>query len=226
MKWSLASLVLACTSMVLAQQSITVDWTSVVGRSKLLPTLQVVVNPMLERGSAIHDQIFTNLASLQSHMTRYVPWFPYPRYAVAELDAPSIGQSCGHATDGYAITLSCDTGTIANVLFASYGTPNMNSGCGSYTRGTCHAANSADVIESQCIGKKSCSVTSSVYANLLCLCGCQFRFSECNWITVAWSIGQHLVVIHVQERIKCYWHPLYAILFKIRLIGTFPRLIL
>jgi len=54
-----------------------------------LPTLQVVVNPLLRRGSLIHDRAFAELRKLGAENVRYVPWFPYPRYAIAELEAPA-----------------------------------------------------------------------------------------------------------------------------------------
>ncbi len=40
---------------------------------------------MILQGSPIHDQVFEGLKALQSEMTRFVPWFPYPRMGVAEL---------------------------------------------------------------------------------------------------------------------------------------------
>ena len=68
---------------------ISVNWDR--GRTplKTTPTLQVVVNPLLRRGSAIHDAAFQNLKELGADYVRYVPWLPYPRLAVAELEAPS-----------------------------------------------------------------------------------------------------------------------------------------
>jgi hypothetical protein len=48
--------------------------------------LQVVVNPPLRRGTAVHDSAFRALADLGAEYVRYVPWLPYPRLAVAELE--------------------------------------------------------------------------------------------------------------------------------------------
>jgi hypothetical protein len=67
-------------------QSIQVDWDKTLIVSKSTPTLQVVVNPMLRRGSPIHDQSFAALKALGAEYVRYVPWLPYPRLAVAELE--------------------------------------------------------------------------------------------------------------------------------------------
>lgn len=57
--------------------------------SKSTPTLQVVVNPMLRQGSSMHDQSFAALKNLGCDYVRYVPWLPYPKLAVAELEPPS-----------------------------------------------------------------------------------------------------------------------------------------
>ena len=57
--------------------------------SKSTPTLQVVVNPMLRQGSSIHDGSFAALQQLGADYVRYVPWEPYPKHAVAELDPPT-----------------------------------------------------------------------------------------------------------------------------------------
>ncbi|MGB6546828.1 MAG: hypothetical protein WBE97_14510 [Candidatus Acidiferrales bacterium] len=68
---------------------IEVDWNHQIGISKSIPTLQVVVNPLLRAGSPIHDAVFSNLRDLNADFVRYVPWTPYPRLAVAELAAPA-----------------------------------------------------------------------------------------------------------------------------------------
>ena len=68
-------------------------WDKVVSVSKTTPTLQVVVNPPLRRGSRIHDAAFRSLKDLQADFVRYVPWLPYPRLGVAELEAPKGGKT-------------------------------------------------------------------------------------------------------------------------------------
>ena len=70
---------------------VTVHWDQVTRVSKTIPTLQVVVNPPLRRGSAIHDRAFRALRELEADYVRYVPWLPYPKLAVAELDPPHDG---------------------------------------------------------------------------------------------------------------------------------------
>lgn len=74
-------------------ESISVDFTHVVMISKSTPTLQVVVNPLLARSSPIHDRVFAALKDLGADDVRYVPWNPYPKLAVAELDPPAHGKT-------------------------------------------------------------------------------------------------------------------------------------
>jgi hypothetical protein len=81
-----------------------------------------VVNPLLRRGSVIHDRAFTELKSLGADYVRYVPWVPYPRLAVAELDPPTTGKTSWdfslidpitldflHATEGHSRIVNFST---------------------------------------------------------------------------------------------------------------------
>jgi hypothetical protein len=61
--------------------------TSVVLKST--PTLQVVVNPRLEHGEPLSGAAYQAVAQLGADYVRYVPWLPYPRLAVAELQPPT-----------------------------------------------------------------------------------------------------------------------------------------
>ena len=72
---------------------ISVDWSKVSSVSRMTPTLQVVVNPPLRRGEALHDAAFRDLRDLGCDVVRYVPWLPYPRLAVAELEPPKDGKT-------------------------------------------------------------------------------------------------------------------------------------
>ncbi len=72
-----------------APQKIIVDWNKDHRPLKTTASLQVVVNPLLRRGSPIHDRAFAELKSLGADYVRYVPWIPYPRLAVAELEPPT-----------------------------------------------------------------------------------------------------------------------------------------
>ncbi|XP_071685526.1 beta-galactosidase 3-like [Rutidosis leptorrhynchoides] len=58
------------------------------------------------------------------------------------------------------VHLRCGLGqSISAIKFASFGTP--FGACGSFQHGTCHAPNSAELIEKTCVGKESCEVMAS-----------------------------------------------------------------
>ena len=98
MNLRLAVLVLttALASAAAAQSSapaIHIDWTKATGTTRTIITLQVVENPPLRRGSPLHDSAWSNLAALNTQMTRVALWYPYPRLAVAELARPSARET-------------------------------------------------------------------------------------------------------------------------------------
>src|SRR5258707_4291637 len=68
-------------------------WDKVISVSKTTATLQVVVNPPLRRGSSIHDNAFKSLRDIQADYVRYVPWLPYPKLGIAELEPPADGKT-------------------------------------------------------------------------------------------------------------------------------------
>jgi hypothetical protein len=72
---------------------VTASWKTALRVSRTTPTLQVVVNPPLRRGSDIHDRVFDALRDLEADYVRYVPWLPYPRLGVAELEPPRDGKT-------------------------------------------------------------------------------------------------------------------------------------
>lgn len=74
---------------VASDASLPIDWSGPSVASKTTPTLQVVVNPLIRRGSPIHDSVFSALRALETDYTRFVPWYPYPQLGVAELEPPS-----------------------------------------------------------------------------------------------------------------------------------------
>jgi hypothetical protein len=61
--------------------------------NRTVPTLQAVVNPMLRRGSPIHDASLDALHKLGADYVRYAFWYPYPKLAVAELRPPDANQT-------------------------------------------------------------------------------------------------------------------------------------
>jgi hypothetical protein len=99
-----------------------IDWNKTLTVSRSTPTLQVVVNPQLERGALMHDGAFAALHALGADYVRYVPWLPYPRQAVAELTPPANGKTSwdfAHidptlddfmkATEGHSVILNFST---------------------------------------------------------------------------------------------------------------------
>jgi len=70
-----------------------VSWDKVIRVSQTTPTLQVVVNPPLRRGTPVHDNAFQSLYELGADYVRYVPWLPYPKLGVAELEPPKDGKA-------------------------------------------------------------------------------------------------------------------------------------
>ncbi len=83
-----ALIILLLTKLNAQTKSVTINWDKTIMVSKTTPTLQVVVNPMLRAQSPIHKGTFEALKNLGADYVRFVPWFPYPHMAVAELQAP------------------------------------------------------------------------------------------------------------------------------------------
>jgi hypothetical protein len=66
-----------------------IDWDKTVVVSKSTPTLQVVVNPPLRHGEPLSVASYEAIRELGADYVRYVPWLPYPKLAVAELEPPT-----------------------------------------------------------------------------------------------------------------------------------------
>jgi hypothetical protein len=79
------------TSAIDGQQplQVNVDWNKVTVVSNTTPTLQVVVNPPLRPGEPLGIASYQALKDLGADYVRYVPWLPYPKLAVAELEPPT-----------------------------------------------------------------------------------------------------------------------------------------
>jgi len=105
-----------------AQNTVSVDWANTYMQSKTTPTLQVVVNPMLLRNSPIHEGSFNALKNIKANYVRFVPWFPYPHMAVAELKPPTntetfwdfshidpIVEDLMNATSGHSVVINFST---------------------------------------------------------------------------------------------------------------------
>jgi hypothetical protein len=101
---------------------VTASWDKVTRVSQTIPTLQVVVNPPLRRGTPVHDNAFKALRELGADYVRYVPWLPYPKLGVAELEPPKDGKTSWdfslvdpmtidflEATKGHSVVLNFST---------------------------------------------------------------------------------------------------------------------
>ena len=107
---------------------LTVHWDKITVVSKSTPTLQVVVNPPLRPGEPLGKASYQAVKELGADYVRYVPWLPYPRLAVAELEPPTAGKTSWDfsvidpmtkdflaATDGHLPVMNFST--IPNWLF-------------------------------------------------------------------------------------------------------------
>ncbi len=67
---------------------------------------------------------------------------------------------CGTTSEGGTITLTAPAGNVfTSINFASYGTPNGS--CGSFTIGSCHAANSTTICSAVFVGNNSASINAT-----------------------------------------------------------------
>jgi len=105
-----------------AQPTLHINWNKTTHISKTTPTLQLVENPMVRPSSPIHKQTFAALKDLKADYVRYVPWFPYPKMAVAELKPPakettywdftyldSTMDALMEATNGHSVVINFST---------------------------------------------------------------------------------------------------------------------
>ena len=113
---------LFCGSLYSQEDSLVIDWNNIVGISKTTATLQVVENPMVRPASPIHENVFKALKEMEADYVRYVPWFPYPKMAVAELKQPtkdstfwdftyldSTMEAIMNATQGHSVVINFST---------------------------------------------------------------------------------------------------------------------
>jgi len=85
-----AAVIAACAGLG-AQEAVKVaiHWDKPTVVLKTTPTLQVVVNPPLRPGQPLGEAAYKAVKELGADYVRYVPWLPYPRLAVAELEPPT-----------------------------------------------------------------------------------------------------------------------------------------
>ena len=150
-----------------------VDWAASIAEPlHAVPSVQVVSQNLLFRGSPVSKASFESLAALGAVSQRFAAWFPYARAGVAELAPPSGAHLCGPAAWGSGpqvnpFNLSCGSSTISAVDFASWGTPTGT--CGAYSvNAACHAANSTAIVSAACLGRSQCTLTPSAFGPSPC----------------------------------------------------------
>ena len=105
-----------------AAPQLTIQWDKTVVVSKSTPTLQVVVNPPLRPGEALSAPSYKAVKELGADYVRYVPWLPYPKLGVAELEPPTAQKTSWdfslidpmtkdflNATDGHPTVMNFST---------------------------------------------------------------------------------------------------------------------
>src|SRR5579884_4145262 len=121
-KWLLSIATLFITPVLLAQIKIDINWNKIERVSQTSPTLQVVVNPPLRHGTEVSTNAYRAVHDLGADYVRYVPWLPYPKLGVAELDPPKDGKTSWdfslidpmtidflEATQGHSVILNFST---------------------------------------------------------------------------------------------------------------------
>jgi hypothetical protein len=67
------------------------------------------------------------------------------------------GHLCGTGAENDNLALACPNGqVITGVVFAGYGTP--GGACGTFTAGTCNAADATAVVSALCVGRSTCTI--------------------------------------------------------------------
>jgi len=119
----LACLATACFAFTTsAQPKVEVGWDRSIIVSKSTPTLQVVVNPPLQRGTSLHDPSFAALKNMGADYVRFVPWLPYPRLGVAELEPPTATATSWEFTHIDPITIDFLEATKGHPVILNFST--------------------------------------------------------------------------------------------------------
>jgi len=170
---ALALLAAAATAPTAAAQPsaaavVTVDWAARVRPLTTACGFQTVVNPVTTRASPYHDAVYQKIADLKAPWQRFVPWLPYPRLGIAELEPPSTGGAlCAFVNSGgpgnlWSARLDCGAqgaGVIDGVVFADYGQP--TGFCGGLARAQNCTKDVAAAVAALCVGKAACEFRAS-----------------------------------------------------------------
>lgn len=68
---------------------VNVDWSTVTGESRTRLTTHVWTAPQQRKGQPLADKIYKALEDFDAEYVRFLPWFPHPRIAVPEIEAPT-----------------------------------------------------------------------------------------------------------------------------------------
>ncbi len=99
-----------------------IEWDKIICDRTTVPTLQVVVNPLLRRSSPIHDRVFEELRQLGADYVRFVPWFPYPHDSIAALYPPADGKTSWNFTSIDPFTLDFLNATQGHPVMLNFST--------------------------------------------------------------------------------------------------------
>ena len=118
----MASVAMSATLCSQDAPKLTINWDKAGLVSKTTPTFQVVVNPPLRPGEPLGIASYKAVKELGADYVRYVPWLPYPRLGVAELEPPTAQKTSWDfslidpmtkdflaATDGHSAILNFST---------------------------------------------------------------------------------------------------------------------
>eukprot|EP01084_Bolivina_argentea_P027709 51484_1 len=151
--------------------TVSVNWTNIVQKNPISPTIVVAYDPLLLPESPIHDEIWKLLSDLNANHIKFIAAGPFAKVNIPQLTPPSGQYICDHINgDSYNqqfnnITLQCPSlnSVIDTVQFASYGNPiadnDNNALCGNWKEGPCHSnfSSTIKVIKTLCLNKNKCT---------------------------------------------------------------------
>ncbi|EGD77228.1 hypothetical protein PTSG_08321 [Salpingoeca rosetta] len=82
-----------------------------------------------------------------------------PPVNINKLTACPQAKVGGLAAENTDLVLTCASGTISGIEFASFGTPTGS--CGNFSKGSCDAASTMKIVQSMCVGKSSCTIPAT-----------------------------------------------------------------
>ena len=72
---------------------------------------------------------------------------------------PTLAQIGAVVGENTALTLTCESGVMTGIDFASFGTPNGT--CGAFSKGACDANSTLSIVQKLCVGKSTCTIQAS-----------------------------------------------------------------